>query len=500
MEQQVGRLFIVPASSEMRAEEFAQLKWLVHEKGVSGIIWMAGEVAKQKAMMAELSALAPHKLMHFQDAENGIGMRMKGVDPYPKMLTLGALRDLSLIEEVGNAVGLECRDSGIHINLAPVVDVNTNPLNPVIGMRAFGILPEEVVRRSSAFLRGMTRTGTLATLKHFPGHGDTSVDSHLDLPILFHSWERLEEIEFLPYRHLLAEFQPLVMMGHIGMAAVYPDEGKLPSSLSASAYSLLRHSMDFQGCAISDALNMQALTNYYPAEEIAYRACLAGCDLLLYADRPELPSFSRLLFSDIPQAIAKLTAECQADPALQAMLEEKLMRIEAVRWRVAALKRYLALPVDKAELKQRLFNAALTLVKNEHELLPLSPGQKVGYFAPSGVEDPLREELAKELELVALDGEMDLAIIPIFAAKLSEEQLQLEAALRTKQIPVVYLLFATPYALPLLKNGDAILVGYENDLYAKRAAAKILLGTLAPQGLLPIDAYPLFPYGTGLSW
>ena len=231
------------------------------------------------------------------DAEWGLAMRVEHAPQYPYALTLGALNGSSeqMLYELGLRMAQDCREIGIHLNLAPVVDINTDPENPVIGYRAFGSHPQAVSRKASLLHQGLTDGGLLSCAKHFPGHGDTAVDSHLNLPVLHKSLSDLEKEELLPFHALIKASVPVVMTGHLSLPQL--DPSGLPASLSQPIIRVLRD-MKFEGAIITDALNMHALKGISSQPEtLNLRAIQAGNDILCYAER--IPESTELILKEV---------------------------------------------------------------------------------------------------------------------------------------------------------------------------------------------------------
>src|SRR5690606_11502087 len=220
------------------------------------------------------------------DAEWGLAMRIENTPQYPYAISLGALREVDLIQEVGRSIGVDCLGAGIHWNLAPVVDINSDPKNPVIGYRSFGDDREMVFSKSRAFIDGMAKAGTLHAIKHFPGHGDTAVDSHLGLPVIDKSPKELLENELYPFQRHIEKGVDAIMVGHLSLPQLDPSR---PSTTSpAMITELLRGQMGFKGVVISDALNMHAVSKVYPQKgKLETKAFEAGIDVLCFSEHPK---------------------------------------------------------------------------------------------------------------------------------------------------------------------------------------------------------------------
>ncbi|HRZ76805.1 MAG TPA: glycoside hydrolase family 3 N-terminal domain-containing protein, partial [Bacteroidales bacterium] len=230
LDQKIAQLVMVRANLDgVYLEEVTSY---VRDLGVGGIVWFKSNPTELARRTAELQGLARVPLLVAMDAENGLGMRMDSAWSFPRNMVLGAIPDTSLIREIGAEVGRQCRTLGIQMNFAPVVDINSNPNNPVINTRSYGELPVEVGRRGAAFTRGLQSQGILGSAKHFPGHGDTDKDSHYTLPLIRHSYDSILEVDAAPFRILIREGIGSVMSAHLQVPAIEPDS-TLPFSLSS---------------------------------------------------------------------------------------------------------------------------------------------------------------------------------------------------------------------------------------------------------------------------
>lgn len=314
LEQKVGQLFVLPGCPIRGEDHWADWERLLDELHIGGVLATQADSQSQIHFLNALQKRSKLPLLVAADDEWGLGMRMSDAIAFPKNGLIGELllegkeilrsdkgrqvpcrnqidssalelpvQNRELLYELGQEIGRQARRVGVHLNLAPVADVNNNPKNPVIGLRSFGDDPKMVSECVVKVIEGMQSENTLACVKHFPGHGDTEVDSHWVLPILEHSWQRLEEIELAPFQKAIEKGVDVVMVGHLLVPVI---DAKWPATLSfACVHSLLKEKMGFSGLIITDALNMQALGRYSP-EEIAFLARKAGCDLLLYGWDP----------------------------------------------------------------------------------------------------------------------------------------------------------------------------------------------------------------------
>lgn len=451
LDEKVGQLFVVPICPTHGQEHLDAVYKLLKERHIGGVIFMEGTSDQQREILEHIQP----EVFTFQDAEWGVGMRLKDVPSLPKNLTLGAIQDLGLLRAFGRELARQCRSVGIQGDFAPVVDVNSNPKNPVIHRRSFGEDPDEVARRAQAVMEGMQAGGILACAKHFPGHGDTTIDSHVDLPVI-------DKCELVPFKALIDGGVDMVMLGHL----YFPNLSEWPSSMSYEIITgLLREKLGFKGLVITDALNMQALAKNYPFDQIVLMPLLGGADLLLTAtSHPEVSSY--LINVGIPKAIELIKATVPEE-----IIDERVERILSVKKRLIP-----PMPAENKELRRTLYRHALTLIG---ELPTMGPEIALVQSRP----DPDFEHF------LSRDAE-----VKIFSYEEMESASQYPHLIvnvrngdRPASIPdhAILALFDTPYALHQIGFKSA-LVGYEDVADAKEALADALFGKLTPLGKLPI--------------
>ncbi len=284
--QKIGQMFMLRAHTNLGKSHIKNLKRQMRDLEPGGICLFQGTAEGHKNLIEDMKGLSSSPLFVGIDAEWGLNMRLKELDAYPKQMSLGALSDPKMLRDVGRLMAEECTDIGININFAPVVDVNSNPSNPVINYRSFGENPERVGNFAEELYKGMAAGGLLACAKHFPGHGDTQVDSHKDLPVINKSMEQLETTELLPFRQLIHAGVPAIMTAHLHLPAL-DSSRHLPASLSPKiVQSILQEEMNFRGLVITDALEMQGVRKHFSNAEIAVRAFNAGSHILLLPEDP----------------------------------------------------------------------------------------------------------------------------------------------------------------------------------------------------------------------
>jgi len=279
-EEKIAQLIVIRAHSNLGPDHVAQVTDLIKKYNVGALCFFQGGPVRQANLTNYYESISKTPLLITIDAEYGLGMRLDSVTKFPYQLTLGALTDPSLIYEMGKAVGEQCRRIGVQVNYAPVVDINSDPDNPVIGFRSFGEDKDKVTRFGLAYMKGMQDAGIMACAKHFPGHGDVHVDSHLDLPVIKKSIEQLDSVELRPFQALFNAGVGSVMIAHLYIPAVDSTANMATSLSKNNVTGLLRNDMRYNGLAFTDALEMKGVTKYWPGGEIAAQALIAGNDML----------------------------------------------------------------------------------------------------------------------------------------------------------------------------------------------------------------------------
>jgi len=515
-DEKIGQLFMVMAFSEQGKEHFDAISKNIDENKIGGVVFSLGGPLGQTDWLNRFQKKSKIPLLIGMDAEWGVAMRLDSVQAFPWNMTLGAIQNDKLIQAVGYRIGEQAKRLGIHINFAPSVDINTNPKNPIIGNRSFGEDKVNVAQKGIAFMNGMHEAGVLSSAKHFPGHGDTATDSHLGLPSINFSSERIDEVELYPFKKIIQAGVSSVMVAHLDIPAL--DAG-IPSSLSQKTVQvLLQDSLKFKGLVITDALNMKGASGISPKYGIDVAAFLAGNDILL------IPN-------NVSTAIKKMKRAFKAKKFTEERLAVSVKKILKAKYLVG-LNKYK--PVSKENLSTDLntieddyliakaMQAAVTLVQNKNNILPLSKEPTYGYLKlGDDTGSTFKNSLSQKLKIHTVDASLPNDKIiqalasykkviigfhrsnasPWKASSFSKKEHQLLTAL-TKDHSIILDVFVKPYALSSLGNLDAIdglVVSYQNSSIAQKASAEILLGERKASGRLPVSIAPSYPVGTGIT-
>ena len=494
-----------------------------------------GQPLAAASLLNRLQAIARYPLLNTGDFETGAGFRLEGATGFPRNMAFGAAADEKLTYEAGRIAAAESRAIGVHVNFAPVMDVNNNPRNPVINTRSYGEDPALVGRLGSAFVRGLQDGGMIATLKHFPGHGDTDVDSHLGLPIIKDPRESLDRTEFPPFKAGIAAGAGAIMTGHIEMPALDPTPNT-PTTLSAPIVAgVLRREMGFDGLVYTDSMGMAGVTKLYSPGEAAVRAITAGNDIVLHSP-------------DDGAAFAGLKAAVQSGEIPMTQIDASVGRVLKAKAR-AGLHRARAVDLDTlptvvgTRAHQAVADAvsrkSITLIKDQHGAVPLTiaPDAKVLYLsvldspgnwrigAPSRSFIPelkrrwrtvtsielSERSTANEIDLVrAMAPRYDAIVASVFVRASSGSgrmdlpsnmQALLRALARQAEAakqPLVTVVFGNPYTATFLQELPAILLTYDFYDRAERSAARAVMGEAPIGGRLPIALPGMAERGTGL--
>ena len=511
MDERIGQLYIVALYTNKDQNHISGVRKLVEQERIGGIILMQDDAEQEIALVNEFQKKSRVPMLFGMDAEWGLYQRIKTAHKFPWAMTLGAIQDNNLVYEMASKIAEDAKKMGIYWNFAPVVDVNTNPKNPIIGNRSFGSDVQNVIAKSLAYAQGLQDNGVLAAIKHFPGHGDTDVDSHLDLPVVKHSLERLNKIELAPFKALMDKKIGGAMIAHLYVPQL--EKGKnIPASISYDIVTnLLKNKFRYEGLVITDALNMNAVAKKYPAGELDLRAFKAGNDILLFSQ--DVPTGKKL----IKEAIQKgEISEKRLEESVKKILKTKyLLGLQNLRPLSSEGINNVLKNDSHAKISEKLYANALTLLKDEKQLFPLR--EKEVYYLPleEASHEAFLQELSKEIKVKKISFK-EIQSIPENAVviiglhkdnstaykpyKVSWESKRLISQLKSRN-KVILNVFGSPYALQDvdISGISSVLVSYENNPLSMKATAEAYLGKQKINGRLPVVVNEQIKYGMGID-
>ena len=511
-DEKLGQLFIVALYTNKGEDYISNVRNIVNNEKIGGLILMQDDAAREINLVNEFQSKSKVPLMIGMDAEWGIFQRIATAHKFPWAMTLGAIQDKNLIAEMAAKIAEDCKRMGINWDFAPVVDVNTNPNNPIIGNRSFGSEVTNVVNSALAYSNGLQDHNILAAIKHFPGHGDTNTDSHLDLPVVSHDLKRLNEIELAPFKTLMDKGIGGVMVAHLYVPALEKEKG-IPASISKNIITgLLKEKYGYKGLIITDALNMGAVAKRYKPGELDALAFKAGNDIMLFSDG--VKEGKRL----IQLAIDKKEIS-------QNRIEESVKKILLTKYFLGVHEYQPRNPENINEdlnneshqiLIENLYSNALTLIKDEKKLLPLNC-KETYYYVP--LEEAPYQTFLDQLNLntnVILKKASEISTIPANSKvivgfhkdnstaykpyKISEASKKTLADLSKSQ-NVILNVFGSAYALKDvdISKISTILVSYENNDDSMKATAKAFNGQTKISGRLPVLVNEKLKEGMGID-
>ncbi|MBL7198555.1 MAG: hypothetical protein ISS56_00245 [Anaerolineae bacterium] len=524
LEEKVGQLFLVFFVGPDLSPSLQELVAQYHVGGI--LLFSSTDNVQSMPQVAQLinqvqgeavSHGAGIPLFVALDQEGGSVVRLaRGATVFPSNMALGATRSIDNARLMAQVTATELKALGINMNLAPVVDVNNNPDNPVIGTRSFGSSPQQVADLGAAMIETYKANGIIATAKHFPGHGDTATDSHLALPVIPHRIERLEATELLPFRAAIRAGVDAIMTAHVLVPAVDPSPA-LPATLSSDVLQgLLRDRLRYQGLITTDSLGMRAIGQAYGVPEAAGMAFLAGADLLaLGADPGHMPAEQR-------SACQHVLSLVESDPLLESRLNESIRRILLVKARYGLLDwepAHVGEPAlqigtdDHDRIARHIAQESITLVRNHAGTLPLAADQLLLAVVPPGAAgfggnlqayhphthvlqlslNPSPEEIERVVR--AAEG-ASVVVVGTVNARRHPGQLDLVRALADQ--PLVVAALDTPYDLMSFPGISAYLASYGRVPVSLDALARVIVGLEKPRGHLPVALPGLYPLGHGM--
>ncbi|WP_235925671.1 glycoside hydrolase family 3 N-terminal domain-containing protein [Pontibacter burrus] len=524
-DQRLGQLFMVAAYSNKDEKHFRELDTLVSRYGIGGIMFMQGGPERQARLHNRLQARAKVPMLIAMDAEWGLSMRLDSSTHFARQMTLGAMEDEKYVYLMGREIALKMKRLGVNVSFSPVLDVNVNAANPVIGNRSFGESKEEVTKRGIAYIKGLQDHGVIAVAKHFPGHGDTDTDSHLALPVIKHDIKRLTEVELYPFKKSFDAGVMGVMVAHLYLPTIDSTKNLATTLSKPLVTGLLKEKMKYKGLVFTDALNMKGVANYYKPGEVDLKALMAGNDVLLF---PE----------DVQTAVNKIKEAINAGEIDTTELYLRVRKIlHAKYWvglnnykpvQLANLKQDMARPLGNV-VQEQLYEQAVTVVQNKNNLIPfrnldtlsiasvavgVAPNNKfqevLSNYAPVAkfsISDRFAPDSAFTNIIPQLENH-DVVIVSIhnmnstpardFGIGIGTRAFIQYLQDRTDK-KIIVTVMGNAYSLKYFENADWLTVGYEDNPVSQSLMAQALFGARAAKGKLPVTASAKFKSGTGIN-
>lgn len=521
-DQRIAQLMVIRAHSNLGPDHVQKVTEVVGKYNVGGLCFFQGGPVRQANLTNAYQALAQTPLLVCIDAEWGLAMRLDSLLPFPFQLSAGALQNPALVYEMGYAIGKQCKRLGVHVNYAPVVDVNNNPNNPVIGFRSFGEDKNKVALFGTQIMKGMQDAGIMACAKHFPGHGDTETDSHHDLPVINKSRSQLDSLELLPFRELFRNNVGSVMIAHLYIPSIDNTANRATSLSPNNVTQLLRNELGYNGLTFTDALEMKGIAKFFPGGEAAVQSIIAGNDMLC------LPSDVADVIKMVRKAIKKkkLKWDDIYAKAKKVLIAKYRLGLYQKQW-VNTENLTEELNAQTNNIRKKIFEKAITLLKNDNQLLPLkkeAPGKTVylaiGIAADNNITRGMRSTYGADVfffdnkqsggrvpSLInLLKTRYDKIIVgvhnynrrPANNFGLSAQSIQLLQQVQQETNPLICL-FGNPYMAKNICGAKNVLLCYEDDAVAQEAAWDILSGKKGAMGKLPVTVCSGFPFGAGLE-
>ncbi|KPK84457.1 MAG: hypothetical protein AMS27_09880 [Bacteroides sp. SM23_62_1] len=525
LDEQIAQMLMVAAYSNRGSEHLDDISEIIKKDNIGGIIFFQGGPVRQATMTNHFQSVSKTPLLIALDAEWGLGMRLDSTLIYPRQMMLGAIQDNSLIYDMGRDIALQLKRIGVHINFAPVVDINNNPQNPVINSRSFGEQIDQVVQKGIAYMSGMQEQNLLCSAKHFPGHGDTDSDSHYTLPVIPHGKDHLDNTELIPFRECILNGLTGMMIAHLHVPALDSTADRASSLSEKVIQDLLREELGFKGLVFTDALNMKAVSERYEPGDLAVQAVLAGNDILV------MPP-------DVKDAIRAIRREIRRGNISRSEIELRCKRILlAKKWvgldhyqPVNMTGIYEDLNTNSYKLLQtRLVENALTLIINDQDLVPLKQLDTLQIASLAFGEDTVNE-FQQYLELytnvhhyqvsgnnsaTSLDSILkmlepyNLVIAGIHNTDMrvsrnygiADETIQLIEQIASHK-DLILNVFANAYSLSRFIHADrfrALILGYEDNISTRCFTAQLIFGGIPAIGKLPVSTRANFKAGDGIT-
>ena len=513
LDEKIAQLMVLHLTPSTQPGTLDAAKGIVEKYKVGGLLFSSGDIASQATICNELQAMSQVPLLVTVDAEWGLSMRLKDAPVFPKNMILGAIDDDRQLYEYGREMARECRAMGVHVNFAPVLDVNDNPDNPAIGMRSFGENPYSVARHGIAFARGLEDNGVLTVAKHFPGHGNPSSDSHKVLPTVKKTLSELKMCELLPFRQYIDAGLSGIMVAHLYVPAIDPRRG--PSSMSPThVTSLLHNEMGFNGLTFTDGLGMNGADM---EESNCVAALIAGNDMLLSP-------------RNIPTDIVAIKNAVARGRISEAIINERCAKVLRFKYALGlskpqnidleSVENEINSP-EAAKVVRRLWAGAITVLKNGHKLLPLTRLERhkvavVTIGSPDGSESMFQNRCAMYAathrfnyvpgeSLHQLSSKLnDFDVVILAALADNAESRNAMAQLAAKHGNSVSVIFTSPYKLKnyaaVVKKSRSVVLAYDPNSIAQDYAAQTIFGGNSARGLMPVTVKGVAKAGDGVKF
>ena len=524
--QKIAQLMVVRLSSiDLSSGKITfydqQVEADIRRFNIGGICLFQGGPKKEAGFINYFQQIAQTPILFSIDAETGLGMRMDSVGPLPRQMMMGAVQDPQLIYQYGQTVAEQCKRIGIQVNYAPVVDVNNNPDNPVINDRSFGENPRRVADWGIQYMKGMQEHGVLATAKHFPGHGDVSVDSHLDLPVINKSRKQLDTLELYPFKKLIDAGVGSVMIGHLYVPSIDSREHRATSISGNAVTTLLRKQMSFRGLTFTDALDMQGVSKYFPNGDASVEALIAGNDMLCLPGNVET-GIGKILNAIREKKIKWKDLNARVKKVLTAKYQLGLWD-----WKpVDTVHIVEDLNKDVPDLYRSIAKQAITLVRRNDRPFPPPPAKRVAYIGFGLVSDNVFSkrmsddfhantyffdygldsvkaaaafELLRDRYDMIIIGLHNINRYPAHDFGISPAALQLLKKL-DRQSNAITLVFGNPYALKYVCDASVLMECYDDHEITQSVAADWLSGKFSPKGKLPVSVCNGLSAGFGITF
>jgi beta-N-acetylhexosaminidase len=522
-DERLGQLFMVAAYSNRDEKHLAQLDSLVSKYHIGGLIFFQGGPLRQAQMTNRYQRMTKTPLFIAIDGEWGLSMRLDSTIVFPHQLTLGAIQDNNLIEQMGCEIARQCRRLGIHINFAPVIDVNNNSKNPVINDRSFGENKYNVALKGLAYAKGLQDGGVMACAKHFPGHGDTDSDSHYSLPIISHNMKRLDSLELYPFKILFNEGVQSVMAAHLYIPSIDTTKNVATSLSAKSTTQLLKEKMNFKGLVFSDALNMKGVSKYFKPGEAELKAFMAGNDVLLFAE-------------DVPKAMMLFREALKKKQITKEQIEKAVKKILLAKYDYGLYEPQFVKTENLYEdlndinavlLQRKLFEASLTVAADEKNQLPVVDLENKKFaslvigsntinefqlmlenytsFSHFNIDKSastekfriLSDTLKKFTDVIIALNDMSRHASKNYG--LTDNAIQFIKSLSEKT-NVVLAVFGNPYALQHFDVMPCVVEAYEDNTITRSYAAQLIFGAIGADATLPVSATAKYYSGFGKKY